>query len=819
MALCVGPDLEYVEVKVQDAVYILAAERVAAVFGGPKAAVQPEIIKTYQGSDLVGQRYEPLFPFFSSLGSEGGAFRVVSDAYVSTGDGTGIVHQSPAHGEDDYRVCKANQIPFVDPVDYGGNFDGQVGDLAGLNVKEADKVIIKKLRELGRLVKHETIEHNYPYCQRSGTPLIYKAISAWYVRVEDLREEMAALNSTIRWVPESIGTGRFGNWLKEARDWNISRNRFWGAPIPVWRCDVCNATSCISSVAELQERSGAVVTDLHKHLVDELTWGCESCGAEHPGTMRRVPEVLDCWFESGSMPYAQLHYPFENKDKFEQVFPADFIAEALDQTRGWFYTLLVLSTALFKRAPFKNCVVTGLILAEDGRKMSKSLKNYPDPARIMEEYGADALRLYMVNSPVLRGEPFRFAEAGVKDIVRSVLLPYWNVYSFFTTYAEVDHYKPSVTLTGSQNILDRWILSRFASLVSAIHKEMALYRIFAVVPLLLGFLEELSNWYLRRSRRRFWENDQTDKQHAYDTLYVVLLEFSKALAPFAPFVTEAIYRNLATLFPGMPESVHLCDFPQESLGGIVIDKDLESGMALIVQAVELGRSLRARLNVRVRQPLQSITVVTRDVRAAQWLQSYGEHLKEELNVKEVLFSTDEAAVVSIAVKPNFPVLGPRFGARMKEAASLLSKLAPGELQQLEQTGEILVLGQTVLASELTITRSKKGTVEIETGAGITVFYDTIITPQLLDEGRARECINRLQKARKDANLRVSDRIQVTLTCSEELAKSLQGQLGFIADEVLAREISFDAVNAAHAQNFTESTEIEGMPLTLGISVV
>lgn len=813
LALCVGPTIDYVQVLAGSDRYLVAAARLEAIFPDESARTVEATIK---GAELQGLRYEPLFPYFENLRSAG-AFTIVCDDYVTTEDGTGIVHQSPAHGEDDYRVCSRHGVPFVDPINESGNFDAQVPDFQGMNIKEADRSIIRSLKDRGRLFAQATIEHSYPFCERSGTPLIYKAISAWYVRVEDLREEMVALNEAVHWVPEAIGTARFGNWLREARDWNISRNRFWGTPIPVWRCDQCGTKECVSSRAELEERTGHQLSDLHKHFVDPLSWQCSACGT---GEMHRVPEVLDCWFESGAMPYASQHYPFENKEKFERVFPADFIAEALDQTRGWFYTLLVLSTALFKKAPYRNVVVTGLILAEDGRKMSKSLANYPDPMKVMEEYGADALRLYMVTSPVVRGEPLRFSEAGVKDIVRSVLLPYWNAYSFFTTYAEVDGYQPSPGLFAEElsavvrsNILDAWIVSRFQSLLAQIETEMAAYRLYNVTPALLTFLEELTNWYVRRSRRRFWSEDAADKQAGYDTLFSVLVNFSKVLAPFTPFITEEVYRNLASLLPEAPESVHLCNYPVCDTS--LISAELEGGMALIQRAVELGRSLRNRLSLRVRQPLASLTVVTRDARAAQWISDYGDQIREELNVKEILFSADESSVVDLRIKPLFPVLGPRFGPQMRDAAATLQRLSPVEISAFEEEGNITILGQTVLASEVTITRTPKANLEVETALGVTVFFDATLTPELIAEGRAREIVSRIQKMRKDADLAVTDRIRVTIEADSEFCKELEPFRDYIAGEVLASELLTLGVPALDPGK--ESVYIDGREASIAMS--
>ncbi|MCB0332778.1 MAG: isoleucine--tRNA ligase, partial [Bdellovibrionales bacterium] len=468
LALCVGPDIDYVTIKVGDETLILAEARLSSYFKEGEYVV----ISRSKGIELEGKTYTPLFPYFADR-KDVGAFRILIDSYVSTEDGTGIVHQAPAHGEDDYRIGQEHNIDPIDPVDAQGNYLDEVTDFKGQNVKEADKGVIAYLKEKGLLFKHETLNHSYPFCERSNTPLIYKTINAWFVKVEDIRDQMLENNSTIHWIPEHIKDGRFGNWLGQARDWNISRNRFWGNPIPVWRCESCDHMECLGSHLELEEKTGTKVPDLHKHFIDDLHWECAKCS----GQMTRTPEVLDCWFESGSMPYAQLHYPFENKERFEKVFPAHFIAEGLDQTRGWFYTLMVLSTALFGKAPFRNVIVNGMILAEDGKKMSKRLKNYPDPMDVINNHGADGLRLFLINSPVVKGESLRFSEAGVRDIVRSVLIPFWNVYSFFTTYADVDGYSPSEVLTKPDSVLDQWIISRFQTLLDEIEKEMGQYRL------------------------------------------------------------------------------------------------------------------------------------------------------------------------------------------------------------------------------------------------------------------------------------------------------------------------------------------------------
>ncbi|MBL8026118.1 MAG: isoleucine--tRNA ligase, partial [Fibrobacteres bacterium] len=516
LALCTGPDIDYVKVKdkAQNVYYTLAEARLSAVY---KKADDYELVEKFKGSALKNTVYEPLFPYFKDHPN---AFRVLNDAFVSTEDGTGIVHMAPAYGEDDYRICKAEGIDIVDPLDIEAKFTSAVPEYEGQHCKAADKAIMQRLKSEGKLIHQSTIVHSYPYCDRSDTPLIYRAIEAWYVRVEDMRDELVANNEKIHWVPEYVGSKRFGNWLKDAKDWNISRNRFWGSCIPLWICPDCGHIECMGSIEELEKLSGKKVTDLHKHNIDPITFSCTAKGCK--GTMKRTPEVFDCWFESGAMPYGQQHYPFENKEQFELGFPADFIAEGLDQTRGWFYTLLVLSTILFKKPAFKNVIVNGLILAEDGKKMSKRLKNYPAPEYVMENYGADSLRMYLINSPVVRAEDLKFSEAGIKEILKSVMIPFWNAYNFFVEYAITDNWNPEKDHITSCNELDRWILSVQQSLIKEVNIQMESYNLYKVVPAVVDFVEDLTNWYIRRSRGRFWSDAKGDwkaKQECHSTLY------------------------------------------------------------------------------------------------------------------------------------------------------------------------------------------------------------------------------------------------------------------------------------------------------------
>lgn len=805
MAVCVGPEIEYAKVKTKEGETVILAEaRLGAYFKSDKDYT---LVEKFLGKTLVGKKYEPLFSYYKDEEANG-AFRIVSDPYVTTEDGAGAVHQAPAFGEDDHRVAKENGIPLVDAVDDEGNFKPIIKEFAGRNIKEADKDIAKDLKERGFLFRQDTINHSYPFCYRSDTPLIYKAVTAWYVRVEDMREEMVANNKTIRWVPEHIKEGRFGKWLEGARDWNISRNRFWGNPIPVWKCADCGDFECLGSYTELEKKAATKITDLHSHCIDHLTWACK-CG----GTKKRIPEVLDCWFESGSMPYAQLHYPFENKERFENSFPADFIAEGVDQTRGWFYTLMVLSSALYKKAPFKNVVVNGIILAEDGKKMSKRLKNYPDPKEVMEKIGSDPLRLFLINSAAVRGDDLRFSETGVREIVRSVMLPLWNAYSFFTTYANVDGYKPGKDLTTSDNPLDKWIISRLQSMLSRIEKEMAEYHLYAVAPALIEFLDELTNWHVRRSRRRFWSDDSADKQKGYNTLYYVLKEFVTALAPYLPFISDEIYQNLSTLIPGSPESVHLCDYPVAN--GKLIDEKLEHDMGLIMNVVGLGRALRARADLKVRQPLASITVVTRDQGDAAVLKEYENHIREELNVKAVLFSSNEADLVTVTVKPDFRALGPIFGKEMGQVSKLLGALSAADVSKLEDGGKLTVLGRELDKSVIEVRRQAKGDINIETGRGITVYFDTKLTPDLIAEGIAREFVNRIQRMRKEADYNVSDRITVEFHGPTDVVECIQKFGSYVMDETLATKLNNLSAKCSQG-DLIQDHDIEGKSVTIAI---
>ena len=780
LGLAVGKDLDYVKVKnpENDEVYYLAEARLA--YYSEKLKVDLEVLEKLTGADLEGKTYQPLLPYFAEHKDK--AFRIIFSGHVTTEDGTGVVHMAPAFGEDDYHACRAAGMPMVDPVDMEGRFTSPVSDFEGMNVKEADKHIIRKLKEEDKVLLHETFTHSYPFCWRSNTPLIYKAVTAWFVNVEKIKDRMVANNKQIDWVPEAVGSKRFGNWLENARDWNISRNRYWGTPLPIWIHEESGDAIAVGSIEELEKLCGKKVDDIHSHFVDHLE-------IEKDGKIyKRIPEVFDCWFESGSMPYAQNHYPFDNKDMVERNLPADFIAEGLDQTRGWFYTLMVLSTALDKPA-FKNVVVNGLILAADGEKMSKSKKNYPDPMLVINNYGADALRSYLINSPVVRAEPLKFQEEGIVQIQRSVVLPLWNAYSFFITYARLDGYEPKGDLTGSPAELDRWIISHFQSLVADVTKHMERNHLYSVVPELDGFVDLLTNWYIRRSRRRFWraENDG-DKQHAYNTLYYILSEFTKVMAPFLPFVCEEMYRNLVhSHVSDAPESVHLCDYPKADLS--LTHKDIEQEMDLVRSVVELGRSLRAAHNLKVRQPLAKLSIVVHE-NQKEIFDRLGDIVTEELNVKALEYLHDETELVQYTARPNLRVLGPKLGKSLKTLNPAIRDLTHADIAKMLADGKLEVAGHELTEDDRLIDRNEKEDMVVLSEGKTTIALDTHITDELRLEGDARELVNRIQNLRKEADFKVEDRIKIRLE-AEWLPTCLAAHEESIKRETLAVSINGD----------------------------
>ncbi len=796
MAVAVGGDIPYVRVRDGEETYILARSRVPLYFKENAASIAVEPVDL---DCLIGRRYEPLFPYFADQAAHG-AFRIITADFVGADDGTGLVHLAPGFGEDDHRVGGEQGIPAVCPVDEEGRFTEAVSDYAGREVKSTDGDIIRRLKQAGALVYQSTLVHSYPHCWRCDQPLIYRAISTWFMKVEPVRDRLVELNRQVHWMPEHLRDGRFGKWLGQARDWAISRNRYWGTPLPLWRSEDGLEVVCIGSIAELEERSGVQVSDLHKHFVDAI----EIPSAEGRGMLRRVPEVLDCWFESGAMPYAQNHYPFENKAWFERHFPADFIAEGLDQTRGWFYTLTVLSAALFDRPAYRHVIVNGLVLAEDGRKMSKRLKNYPDPRKLLDTYGADAIRLYMMHSPVVRAEDLRFSESGVRDNLRHILLPLWNACAFFSTYAAIDGWTPAQRREGARpvNVLDRWIRAALAGLAAEVTAAMDGYDLQRAVRPFVGFIDDLTNWYIRRSRRRFWKSrNDDDKAAAYETLYHVLKELSLIGAPFLPFFSEAMYQGLRDASD--PESVHLCDYPT----GAGIDRDavLDAHMHAVMTVVRLGRLLRAEHNLKVRQPLKQLDVVTRDADQLAGLAALQDLIADELNVKTVVFLAEETGLTTLLVKPDFRRLGPRLGARVQQAGRVLAALPQTAIAALLAGGTVPVTvdGVTIelTADDVVVEHQPVADVVVAVDAGLVVALHTQVDAGLVSEGLARELIHHVQNLRKTLNLEVTQRIDLLLQAEPVVRTAVQTHHDSVCAEVLAESLAWVETPSAGATVF------------------
>ena len=796
LALCVNANIPYIKVKDQDngALIYIAEARLEALSKHKNL----ELISQHNARDLIGKLYEPLFPYFTDLVNEG-AFQIYADDYVTTDSGTGVVHQAPAFGEDDYRVMKNNgATALVCPIDFEGKFTAEVSDYEGQYVKDADKEIIRRLKDEGKLYIQEVIDHSYPFCPRSDTPIIYRTIPSWYVKVESIRDRISAANQQVNWVPGHIKNGRMGNWLDNAIDWSISRNRYWGTPLPVWINDITDKRICIGSIAELADYTGVTVDDLHREYVDELTFTLE--GEE--GTYRRVEEVLDCWFESGSMPYAQMHYPFENKEVFEAGFPAEYIAEGLDQTRGWFYTLLVLSTALFDKPSFKNVIVNGMVLAEDGKKMSKRLQNYTAPDALMEDNGADALRLYLINSGLVKSEEQRFTDSGVKEMVRRVLLPWFNSFKFLQTYAAIDNWKAeNIEDFAFDNIVDQWIISKLQTLKANVANEMAEYKLYNVVPALFEFIEDLTNWYIRLNRSRFWSEGMTeDKEAAFKTLYLVLSELNISLAPFAPFLSEHIYQELSVFTPAESErkqSVHLCSYPEAKES--YIQPALEAAVERMQSIILLGRQKREQVKIKTKIPLARLTIIHEDQSMLDEISKLEAYIKSELNVKTLNYSTAEDEFINLYAKPNSPVLGKRFGKEFRTFKSLIENLNVKQLKQLQDEGSLNIENEMFSTEDILVFREAKAGTDAISDRFITIELDTVLTDELLAEGSAREIVNRIQKTRKDLDFNVADRIKIKYFGSDEVLAIIQNHQEYIGKETLC--IEFIVVEKADQHRF------------------
>ena len=781
VALCVNPDEDYVKVTSKGYTYYMAAALVDTVLGEGA-----EILEHYQGKDLEFKEYEPLFPYAEKRIGNKKAYYVVCDTYVTLTDGTGVVHIAPAFGEDDSKVGHRYDLPFVQLVNEKGEMTEET-PWAGTFCKKADMAVLQALEDKDLLFDAPLFEHSYPHCWRCDTPLIYYARETWFIRMTAVKEDLIRNTNTINWIPESIGKGRFGDWLENVQDWGLSRNRYWGTPLPVWQCE-CGHQDCIGSIEELKEKADNCPDDieLHRPYIDAVTIKCPKCGKE----MHRVPEVIDCWFDSGSMPFAQHHYPFENKETFEKQFPAQFISEAVDQTRGWFYSLLAISTLLFNKAPYENVIVLGLVQDENGQKMSKSKGNAVDPFDALQTYGADAIRWYFYTSsaPWL---PSRFAGKTVVEGQRKFMGTLWNTYAFFVLYANIDNFDATKYSLEYDKlaVMDKWLLSRLESTVKAVDDNLANYRIPEAAKALQSFVDDMSNWYVRRSRERFWAKGmEQDKINAYMTLYTALVTVAKAAAPMIPFMTEDIYQNLVkSIDASAPESIHLCDFPEVHENWI--DPKMEEDMADLLEIVVMGRAARNTANIKNRQPIGTMYVKSE----FQLSEFYKEIIEDELNVKEVVFKDDIADFISYSFKPQMRTVGPKYGKLLNKIKTTLSELDGNKaMAELKSTGELKldIDGQEIvlLEEDLLIDMAQMEGYVSESDHTITVVLDTNLTPELIEEGFVRELVSKIQTMRKEAGFEVMDKIRVYAKDNDKIVSIMKNHGDEIKSEVLAEEI-------------------------------
>ena len=818
VALCVNPDEIYCKVKAADGyTYYMAKALLDTVLGklaNKEEGVEAyEVLETFTGKDLEYKEYEPLYACAKEVADKQHkkGFFVTCDTYVTMSDGTGIVHIAPAFGEDDANVGRNYDLPFVQFVNGKGEMTEET-PFAGLFVKKADPEVLKDLDKDGKLFDAPKFEHDYPHCWRCDTPLIYYARESWFIKMTEVKDDLVRNNNTVNWIPESIGKGRFGNWLENIQDWGISRNRYWGTPLNVWECEGCGHQESIGSRAELAQRSGNpedAKVELHRPYIDEVTFTCPDCGK----TMHRVPEVIDCWFDSGAMPFAQHHYPFENKDLFEKQFPAQFISEAVDQTRGWFYSLMAESTLLFNKAPYENVIVLGHVQDENGQKMSKSKGNAVDPFDALEKYGADAIRWYFyVNSaPWL---PNRFHGKAVQEGQRKFMGTLWNTYAFFVLYANIDEFDATkYTLEYDKlPVMDKWLLSRLNSTVKAVDENLAAYKIPETARALQDFVDEMSNWYVRRCRDRFWAKGmEQDKINAYMTLYTALVTISKAAAPMIPFMTEDIYRNLVcSIDANAPESVHLCDFPEVKEDWI--DTKLEEDMEEVLEAVVLGRACRNTANIKNRQPIGKMYVKA-DKELSDF---YMDIIRDELNVKEAEFTGDVSKLTTYSFKPQLKTLGRRFGKNINAVREILASLdGQAAMAELNEKGNLTITvdgnEEALEKDDLLIEAAQMEGYISDSDHGITVVLDTNLTPELLEEGFVREVISKVQTMRKDAGFEVMDHIRVSMQDNDKVKEIVQKNEAQIKSEVMADEITYDK-----AAGFKKEWSINGEKVTLGV---
>ena len=817
VALCVNPDETYCKVKAADGyTYYIAKALLDKVLGKLATENTPayEIIEEYKGSELEYKEYEPLFdcvkPVCEKQNKKG--HYITCDTYVTMTDGTGIVHIAPAFGEDDAKVGRRYDLPFVQFVDGKGNLTEET-PYAGIFVKKADPMVLKDLDEKGLLFDAPKFEHDYPYCWRCDTPLIYYARESWFIKMTDVRDDLIRNNDTINWIPESIGKGRFGDWLKNVQDWGISRNRYWGTPLNIWQCE-CGHMHSVGSIEELKSMSDNCPDniELHRPYIDAVTIKCPHCGKQ----MHRVPEVIDCWFDSGSMPFAQHHYPFENKELFESQFPADFISEAVDQTRGWFYSLLAISTLIFNKAPYKNVIVLGHVQDENGQKMSKSKGNAVDPFEALEKFGADAIRWYFYtnSAPWL---PNRFHDKAVTEGQRKFMGTLWNTYAFYVLYANIDEFDPTkYSLKDCKlTVMDKWLLSKLNSMVQSVDDNLADYRIPEAARALQEFVDDMSNWYVRRGRERYWvQGLPEDKIAAYMTLYTALVTTAKAAAPMIPFMTESIYQNLVkSVDKTAPESIHLCDFP--TVDSSAIDKSLEENMDKVLEIVVLGRAARNGSSLKNRQPLGTMYVKL-DGKLDGY---YTDIIRDELNIKNVIFTDKVDDFVSYRFKPQLKTVGPKFGKQLNEIRTALSEIDGNKAKkQLDADGALtleLPSGTVVLQTEdLLIETEQRDGFYTVSDRGITVAIDTTLTKELIEEGFVRELISKIQTMRKEAGFNVTDHISVTLSGSDKVAEIALNKKDDIAGDTLT-----DSLTAAEPDGYVKEWDINGEKVSIGVKKV